>query len=435
MRSLLKAIVAVMLRNHARLLTLAVFAVSLVAPSTPAQSPQKDPAVWKRAQKLHAAAIVIDTHNDVTSRILDENFDMGARAKDGHTDIPRMKVGGLDAEFFAIYVDKKYVAEGGSARRALDMIDIVYEQVARHPESLEMAYTVADIRRITKKGKIAALMGIEGGHAIEDSLFALREFYRLGVRYMTLTHTNTNNWADSSGSFGAKVPDVKRWGGLNDFGREVVREMNRIGMMVDLSHVSDETFADALEVTKAPVILSHSCCRALCSHTRNIDDDMLRALAKNGGVIQLNFYETFLDQRRVDASIKYKDELNALEEKYKGDDIGLYKAYEEFERTHIPRTPLSVLIDHIDHVVKIAGIDHVGLGSDFDGGVSLPEGLADSSELANITYELLKRGYSDADVRKILGENTLRVMRECEVVAARLQREQPVPKRVKNELK
>jgi membrane dipeptidase len=420
-------------RNHTRLVAAAAILFALVALPTPAQSPAKDPALWKRAQKIHAAAIVVDTHNDVTSRILDDNFDMGARAKDGHTDIPRMKEGGLDAEFFAIYVDKKYVAEGGSARRALDMIDIVYEQVARHPESLEMAYTVADIRRITKKGKIAALMGIEGGHAIEDSLFALREFYRLGIRYMTLTHTNTNNWADSSGSFGAKVPDKKRWGGLNDFGREVVREMNRIGMMVDLSHVSDETFADAIEVTQAPVILSHSCCRALCNHTRNIDDDMLRALAKNGGVIQINFYETFLDQRRVDASAKFRAELDAIQEQYKNDEIGMYRAYEEFERTRIPRTPLSVLIDHIDHVVKIAGIDHVGLGSDFDGGISLPEGLADASELPNLTYELLKRGYSDADVRKILGENTLRVMRECEVVAARLQREQPVPKRVKNE--
>lgn len=412
-------------------ISLVALLIAFLCPYAGAQTPARDPALWKRAARLHAAAMVVDTHNDVTSRIVDDDFDMGARSKDGHTDIPRMKEGGLDAEFFAIYVDKSFAQKGGSARRALDMIDIVYEQVARHPESLEMAFTVADIRRITKKGKIAALMGIEGGHAIEDSLFALREFYRLGVRYMTLTHTNTNNWADSSGSFGAKVPDVKRWGGLNDFGREVVREMNRIGMMVDLSHVADETFYDALEVSKAPVILSHSSCRALCSHTRNIDDDMLRALARNGGVIQINFYETFIDQRRVDASIKYRPELDAIQEKYKGDDLALYRAYEEFERTHIPRTPLSVLVDHIDHAVKVAGIDHVGLGSDFDGGISLPEGLADTSELPNLTYELVKRGYSDADVRKILGENLLRVMRECEVVASRLQKETPVPKRLK----
>ncbi len=403
---------------------------ALALPAARAQTPDRDPVLWKRAQKVHFSSIVVDTHNDVTSRILDEDFDMGARAKDGHTDIPRMKEGGLGAEFFSIYVDKDYVASGGSARRALDMIDIVYEQVRRHPESLEMAYTVADVRRIHAKGIIAALMGIEGGHAIEDSLFALREFYRLGIRYMTLTHTNTNNWADSSGSFGAKVPDVKRWGGLNDFGREVVHEMNRIGMMVDLSHVSDETFYDALETTKAPVILSHSCCRALCNHPRNIDDDMLRALGKNGGVIMINFYESFLDQKRLDLSVKYKDDFEAIELKYKDDVEARYKAYDEFASTHLPRTPLSVLIDHIDHAAKIAGVDHVGLGSDFDGGVSLPEGLPDVSALPVITYELMKRGYSDADVRKILGENLLRVMGECEVVAARLQREQPMPRRV-----
>ena len=351
--------------------------------------------------------------------MLDEGFDIGSRANDGHMDIPRMKEGGLDVEFFAIYVDSEYAAKGGSARRALDMIDVVYEQVARHSDSMEMAYTTDDIRRITAKGKIAALMGIEGGHAIEDSLHALRSFYRLGVRYMTLTHVNTNNWADSSGSFENPGGDKKRWGGLNDFGREVVREMNRIGMLVDISHVADETFWDVMEVSKAPVIASHSCARALCDHTRNIDDDMLRALAKNRGVIMINFYDTFLDQRRVDALRKHKPERDAIKAKYKDDPAARSKAIDEFDAAHLPPTPLSVLVDHIDHVVKVAGVDHVGLGSDFDGGVTLPVGMKDVADLPVITYELLRRGYSEADVRKILGENLLRAMAEAERVAGR----------------
>ena len=394
-------------------------AVSLLFPvAAPAQSPEpRDPKLWERAMQLHRSAIVVDTHSDTTTRMLDEGFDIGARAKDGHMDIPRMKEGGLDAQFFAIYVDPEYVAKGGSARRALDMIDVVYEQVARHSESMEMAYSVDDVRRIAAKGKIAALMGIEGGHAIEDSLHALRSFYRLGVRYMTLTHTNTNNWADSSGSFVNPGGDKKRWDGLNDLGREVVREMNRIGMLVDVSHVADETFWDVMEVSKAPVIASHSCARALCDHTRNIDDDMLRALGKNGGVIMINFFDTFLDQRRVDALEKYKPERDAIKAKYKDDPAARSKAIDAFDAAHLPPTPLSVLVDHIDHVAKVAGIDHVGLGSDFDGGVTLPVGIEDVSDLPAITYEMLRRGYSEADVRKVLGENLLRAMAEAERVA------------------
>src|SRR5262249_48457527 len=252
------------------------------------RDPIDDAKLRDRAAKLHRNAIVIDTHNDVTSPMIDQGYDLGARDASGktQTDIPRMKEGGLDAEFFAIYVAAKYAKEGGAARRALEMIDSVYEQARRHPESLEMAYTVADIRRIHRAGKIAALMGIEGGHAIEDSLSALRQFYRLGVRYMTLTHTNTNNWADSAGGIGN--PPEKRFGGLSDFGREVVREMNRLGMMVDVSHVSDDTFRACIETSQAPLIASHSSCRALTNAPRNMTDDMLRALAKNGGVVMIN---------------------------------------------------------------------------------------------------------------------------------------------------
>jgi membrane dipeptidase len=382
--------------NHwiASFLLLLLIGCSLFATE---DSQTNDAKLRERAMKLHREAIVIDTHNDITSAITDDGFDMGAKDTSGknQTDIPRMKEGGLDADFFAIYVAAKYAKEGGAARRALDMIDGVYEQARRHPESLEMAFTSDDIRRIHKADKIASLMGIEGGHAIEDSLSALRQFYRLGVRYMTLTHTNTNNWADSAG--GINNPAEKRHGGLSDFGREVVREMNRLGMMVDVSHVADDTFQDVIETTQAPVIASHSSCRALTSVPRNLTDDMLKALAKNRGVVMINFYNGFINT--------------------------------EYARpgTQAPAKPanaatMEMLIQHFEHAIKVAGIDHVGIGSDFDGvDGMLPGGMEDVSKLPAITYELLKRGYSDADVKKVLGENMLRVMAEVEEAARKSQ--------------
>lgn len=387
-----------------------------------AQGPKRDPKLWERAVRVHRSAIVVDTHSDTTSRMLDESFDVGPLARDGHQDIPRMKEGGVDAQFYSIYVDTDYMRTGGSARRALDMIDALYRQVARHSDAMEMAYTVDDVRRITRRGKIAALMGIEGGHAVEDSIGALRMFYRLGVRYMTLTHTKTTNWADSSGSFSNPSGDTPRWQGLNDLGRQVVAEMNRLGMMVDISHVSDETFYDVIEVTKAPVIASHSNARALADHPRNMTDDMLRAVAKNRGVVMVNFYETFLDQRHVDQLLALRPEREAIRAKHKDDAAALSKALDAFDAAHpLPRTPFKVLVDHLDHVAKVAGVDHVGLGSDFDGGISLPEGMRDVRDLPEITYALMERGYSDDDVRKILGGNILRVMGEVERVAGGLQ--------------
>jgi membrane dipeptidase len=360
-------------------------------------SQTNDAKLRERAMKLHREAIVIDTHNDITSAITDDGFDMGAKDTSGknQTDIPRMKEGGLDADFFAIYVAAKYAKEGGAARRALDMIDGVYEQARRHPESLEMAFTSDDIRRIHKTGKTASLMGIEGGHAIEDSLSALRQFYRLGVRYMTLTHTNTNNWADSAG--GINNPAEKRHGGLSDFGREVVREMNRLGMMVDVSHVADDTFQDVIETTQAPVIASHSSCRALTNVPRNLTDDMLKALAQNRGVVMINFYNGFINTEyaRPGAPAPAKPPNAAT---------------------------MEMLIQHFEHAIKVAGIDHVGIGSDFDGvDGMLPGGMEDVSKLPAITYELLKRGYSDADVKKVLGGNMLRVMAEVEEAARKSQ--------------
>lgn len=360
------------------------------------KAPESEAVLRARAERVHRGSIVIDTHNDITSFITDEGFDMGARDTSGkiQTDIPRMKEGGLGAEFFSIYVASSYAKEGGSARRALEMIDGVYEQVRRHPESLEMAGTVADIRRIRRAGKIATLMGIEGGHAIEDSLAALRLFYRLGVRYMTLTHTNTNNWADSAG--GISIAGEKRHNGLSDFGKEVVREMNRLGMMVDISHIGDKTFWDVIEITQSPVIASHSSARALTNVPRNLSDEMLRAIAKNGGVVMVNFYNGFINT--------------------------------EYARPGMPKptrpaetATMDMLMQHFEHLIKVAGIDHVGIGSDFDGIEGLaPTGMEDVSKLPNITYELLKRGYSESDVRKVLGENLLRVMTRNEAVAKQL---------------
>ncbi len=382
----------------------------------PIASPTRDERLWQKALKLHRSAIIVDGHNDIPTIMVDDNYDIATpSAGKYHTDLARMKQGGMTGEFFSIYVDGKYAKEGGAARRAMDLIDVVYRAAERYPNQLMMATSVADIRRAKRDGKIAALMGIEGGHAIENSLSALRDFYRLGVRYMTLTHNNTNDWADSA-------RDKPLHNGLTDFGKEVVREMNRLGMLVDVSHVSDKTMSDALDVSTAPVIASHSSARALDSHPRNIPDDLLRRIAKNGGVVMVNFYTVFIDQKAYDADKerdkRLKPQLDALKEKFKGDDKRLEEEQNKLYATNpLPPTPLSVLIDHIDHIAKVAGIDHVGLGSDFDGGVTLPEGVKDISELPNITYELLRRGYSETDVRKILGENFLRAFSQAEQIA------------------
>lgn len=379
-------------------------------------TPPRDERLWREAQRIHRKSIVVDTHNDITSMMIDDDYDLGTSSVGKyHTDLARMKQGGLTGEFFSVYVDKKYVKEGGSARRALEQIDVVYRAAERYPDQLLMATTVADIRRAKKAGKIAALMGIEGGHAIENSLFALRDFYRLGVRYMTLTHNNTNDWADSA-------RDEARHNGLSDFGKEVVREMNRLGMLVDVSHVSDKTMADVLDVSTAPIIASHSSAQALNNHPRNINDALLRRIAKNGGVVMVNFYPSFIDQKHLDADrardARLKPQLDALAEQYKGEPKRLAEEQKKlYDANPLPPVPLSVLIDHIDHIAKVAGIDHVGLGSDFDGVPSLPIGMEDIAQLPNITYELLKRGYTEKDIRKVLGENFLRAFAAAERVA------------------
>jgi membrane dipeptidase len=386
-----------------------------LVPSVAAQT--RDERLWQRALQIHRRAIVVDTHNDVTTPMTNDDFDLsGTPPTPYRTTIARMKQGGLTAEFFSLYIKPWYVQNGGSARRTLDMIDSVYRAVERHPRDLMFATSVADIRRAKRTGKVAALMGIEGGHAIEDSLPALREFYRLGVRYMTLTWNNTNNWADAGRG-------EKKHNGLSDFGKDVVREMNRLGMLVDVSHVSDKTMSDALDISKAPIIASHSSARSLSDVPRNIPDDLLKRIAKNGGVVQVNFYTVFVDAKTVapqsaERDRRLKAQQDAIDEKYKNDPERRAEESDKLEAAHpLPPLPISKLIDHIDHIVKVAGIDHVGIGADFDGANDMPEGAQDVSMLPNITYELLKRGYSERDIRKILGENCLRAFAAAERVA------------------
>ncbi|MGH9898829.1 MAG: membrane dipeptidase, partial [Pyrinomonadaceae bacterium] len=384
--------------------------------SLSSQSPsQHDERLWKRALAIHRKAIVVDGHNDITSPMTDERYDLATpSAGKYHTDIARLKEGGVTGQFFAIYVDKKYVKEGGSMRRAMDMIDDVYRAAERHPNDLVFTTTAEGIIKAKKQGNIAALMGIEGGHAIDDSLSALRDFYRLGVRYMTLTHTNNNNWAGSSGE-----PDNK---GLTDFGKEVVREMNHIGMLVDISHVSDQTMNDVLDTVTAPVIASHSSARALCNHPRDIPDDLLKRIGKNGGVVMVNFYPTFIDQKVYDAAkereTRLKPQTDALTENYKNDPKRLADELTKLNNANpLPTTSISKVIDHIDYIAKLIGVDHVGLGSDFDGIPSVPVGLEDVSKFPEITYGLLQRGYAEKDIQKILGGNLVRVLGEAERVA------------------
>jgi membrane dipeptidase len=373
-----------------------------------------------KAKKLHFSSIIVDTHDDTTQRLLDGKFNLADRHTDGSIDIPRMREGGLGAIFFSIWIPSK-VTGAEAVKQAIDQIDAVREAVRKDPRVLVLATTAEQIREAHKQGKIAALMGVEGGHMIGNDLAALRTFAALGVRYMTLTHMGNTEWADSS-------TDKAEHNGLTDFGKDVVREMNRFGIIVDVAHVSDKTFYDAIAVSKAPVFSSHSSCRALCDAARNMTDDMMRALAKNGGVIQINYHIGFLSQefRNFEkAHPEVEKELDAEVKKRCGDNegcsliVGDQLLHEYMNAGRLPKVDWSLIVDHIDHAVKVAGIGHVGLGSDFDG-ANMPLGMEDVTHLPQITDALLKKGYSDADIRKILGENTLRVMTEVERVSREL---------------
>jgi membrane dipeptidase len=386
--------------------------------------------------QVQKSAIVIDTHADTPQRFVDEDFDLADPLNGGNFNFDSVHKGNLGAEFFSIWVDPA-ANKGHFARRTLILIDSVKQQVAKHPDQMMLVTSPEGIEQAHREHKLAALMGIEGGHSIEDSLALLRDYYALGVRYMTLTWSNSNNWADSSGDVDdSSVPHTKE--GLSEFGKDVVYEMNRLGMMVDISHVSDRTFYRTLVITRAPVIASHSAARALCDAPRNMTDDMLRAVANSGGpnskggVVQVNFYSGFISQAYRDAAKALNPEMgNAVQElkdKYKAEGkepsgAEISKLQRQFA-DRIPRPPLSMLIDHIDHIAKVAGVDHVGLGSDFDGvSGQLPEGLDSPADLPKITAALMERGYSAEDCRKILGGNLMRVFREVEQVSKELQAE------------
>jgi membrane dipeptidase len=364
-------------------------------------------------------AVTVDTHADTPTEYMDHPFDLGAWNSRGHFDYPRMKAGGLDAEFFAAYVPAKYARQGGAAVFCIKIMETIHEMVDNYPQWVRFAQSTSDIRKVVAGGHRAILIGIEGGHAIEDSLELLRAFYRFGARYMTLTHTNTNNWADSS-------TDEAKHNGLTPFGKQVVLEMNRLGMMADISHVADKTFYDVIETSKAPVIASHSSARVFSDHPRNMTDDMFRALAKNHGVVQVNFYPVFLSNDVLKASRERDERLKPAIAELKIKDPSEGQVYQEglkklMEDNPLPKTPYTVIVDHIDHIVKVAGIDSVGIGSDFDGIPDTPKGMEDVSHLPAIREELKRRGYSEADIRKIMGENFMRVFAEVERVARQMQ--------------
>lgn len=379
------------------------------------------------ARDLHFDSIVIDGHSDTTPRFEDPTWSFGDRhsAADGDMDLPRIREGGLDVQFWSIYMGKRETP-GAALREALERIDGVYEMAARYPEDVVLARSVDEIRKAVAEGKFVSLMGIEGGHIIEESLPALRDFYRLGVRYMTLTHSFHTSWADSSGT--SEIPEPVH-NGLTGFGEQVVREMNRVGMLVDISHVSDATFFDVIEVSRAPIIASHSSARAIADHPRNMSDAMLRALAKNDGVVMINFYPVYIDEKARDEARAYFEEHAATLAELvaeSGGDPAVRRALmrKHFARYPVPQTSMDVLLDHFDHAIMVAGPDHVGIGADWDGVPSMPLGMEEVSDLPKLTAGLLSRGHSAETVRKVLGENFLRVFENAERVAREMRDEE-----------
>jgi membrane dipeptidase len=373
--------------------------------------------VTEEARRIHREAILVDGHNDLPYQFREkgdlsfERIDITRPQPRLHTDIPRLRQGGVGAQFWSAYVSTHTMKTGTAVRETLEQIDVIRRMVQVHPETFEMAYGVDDILRIHKQGKIASLIGIEGGHSIDNSLGVLRMLYALGARYMTLTHTESLDWADSA-------TDEPKCHGLSPFGEQVVLEMNRLGMLVDISHVSVETMKAALRVSRAPVIASHSSAYAVAPHPRNVPDDVLRLVAKNGGVVMVNFYPGFITPEGARASREMFRTYRELKARYPNAK-DLQTAMEQWVKEHpVPRGSVHNVVDHIEHIIKVAGIDHVGLGSDFDGINSVPYQLEDVSCYPNVTQELLNRGYSKEDILKVLGGNLLRAFRTAERAAA-----------------
>ncbi|MGL6072811.1 MAG: dipeptidase [Fimbriiglobus sp.] len=395
-------------------------AVLVISCGIVAQEPAKkraDIVVTEEARKIHESAIVIDGHNDLPWELRKKgnssfrNIDLLRDQPKLQTDIPRLRKGGVGVQFWSAWVPVDTSKNKTALRTTLEQIDVIHRMVEEYPNDFEMASTVADIERIRKAGKIASLIGVEGGHSMENSLGTLRDFYRLGVRYMTLTHSENVDWADSA-------TDKPKLNGLSPFGEEVILEMNRIGMMVDLSHVSPETMKAALKITKAPIIFSHSSARGIADHPRNVPDDVLPLVKANGGVVMVNFFSGFVTPEGARMMTTMFDVGRELRKKYPDDDLKYQEAMREWSRgnKYDPGTA-HIIVDHIEHIIKRAGIDHVGLGSDYDGITRLPKQMEDVSCYPILTQELLNRGYKKDEIHKILGGNLLRVMRETEKVS------------------
>ena len=401
------------------------FTLSMVVLSMATLTAQNGPgdALLARARALHRQSPLIDGHNDYPMALREhdpaaslDTLDISKPQPSIMTDLPRLKEGGVGGQFWSVYVPVE--RRGADAVTAtLGQIDIVYRMLRRYPQALELALSADDIERIFKSGKIASLIGMEGGHSIDNSLANLRMFYRLGARYMTLTHSSNTAWADSA-------TDTPKFGGLAPFGEDVVKEMNWLGMLVDLSHTSPDTMEDALRVTQAPVIFSHSDARAINDHPRNVPDNILQMLPKNGGIVMVTFVPGFVSPKVNAWNKEQTAEQDRLKALYPGDAAKVKEGVDAWTNAHpMPQATVPEVADHVDHIRKVAGIDHIGIGSDFDGITQTVQGLSDVSMYPNLTAELLRRGYSDADVKKILGQNLLRVMRQVEAVSKKLQAE------------
>jgi membrane dipeptidase len=399
---------------HLRYALLLILPVAFAAAEEP---PARDVVLTEEARAIHGEALLVDGHNDLPYALRDKdgpafrNIDLSRPQPQFHTDIARLRQGNVGVQFWSAWVPPETTRNKTAVRMTLEQIDVIHELARRYPETFEMAYCTEDIRRIRRSGKIASFIGVEGGHSIDNSLAVLRNYYRLGVRYMTLTHSESLDWADSA-------TDAPKANGLSPFGEEVIREMNRLGMLVDLSHVSPDTMKATLKVTKAPVIFSHSSARAIADHPRNVPDDVLKLVKENRGVVMVNFYSGFIVPEGARAMRRMFEVSRELKVKYPDDDAKYKEALRAWVKENdYPAGSVKTIADHIDHIVKVAGIDHVGIGSDFDGITKVPHQMEDVSKYPYLTQELLNRKYTKEQIHKVLGGNLMRAFAEAERVS------------------